>query len=77
MHPIFMPRNEEEVMRNILSLSNQIRYIKDPQQVFITFDEQTNAHLFFTVILVRILKKGFITVPDIFSKDGYFPRIYP
>lgn len=72
MHPIFMPRNEEEVMRNILSLSNQIKYLRDPPHVFITFDEQTHSHLFFTVILVRALKGSFETVPEIFQKADTF-----
>lgn len=55
MHPIFMPSNEEEVMRNILSLSNEIRYLRDIPQVIITFDQQTHTHLIFTVTIVRLL----------------------
>ena len=31
--PVFMPRNEEEVMRNIITLSQQLRYPKDLPQV--------------------------------------------
>ena len=27
-HPIFMPRNEEEVLRNIMALSRQLRYVE-------------------------------------------------
>ena len=56
MPPVFMPRNEEEIMRNIVSLSDQIKYLRDIPQVFITFDEQTTANLFFTIIMVRLLK---------------------
>lgn len=56
--PVFMPRNEEEIMRNILSLAHQLKYIRDLPQVFISFDEQTEKNLFFTVIFVRILKEG-------------------
>ncbi|MDF2549181.1 MAG: hypothetical protein K0S07_248 [Chlamydiales bacterium] len=56
MHPIFMPRNEEEVMRNILSLSNQIRFVRDIPQVVISFDQQADPELVFTVIWVRVLK---------------------
>lgn len=54
MHPVFMPRNEEEIMRNVLSLASQIKYLRDMPQVAISFDEQTHANLFFTVILVRV-----------------------
>lgn len=56
MLPVFMPRNEEEIMRNILSLGAQLKYVRDLPQVFLSFDEQTERNLFFTVIFVRILK---------------------
>lgn len=55
MPSIFMPRNEEEVMKNIVLLSQQLRYIKDVPQVFISFDEQTEEDLSFTIIFVRVL----------------------
>lgn len=65
MHPIFMPRNEEEIMRNILILSEQIKYLRDSSQVFITFDEQTHTFLYFTVILVRLLKSESLSLHEI------------
>lgn len=68
MHPVFMPRNEEEIMRNVLTLSSQIKYIRDFPQVFISFDEQTHAHLFFTVILVRILAPGCNSIQMLFHE---------
>lgn len=55
MLPIFMPFNEEEIMRNILSLSNEIRYLRDIPQVIISFDEQTYSKLIFTVTMVRLV----------------------
>lgn len=58
LRPIFMPRNEEEVMRNIIVLSHQLKYVKDLPQVIISFDEQTDKHLKFTVILVRLLDES-------------------
>lgn len=67
MHPVFMPRNEEEIMRNILSLSNQIKYIHDLPQVIISFDQQTHTDLFFTIILVRVMKPGSASIQDMFS----------
>lgn len=69
LHPIFMPRNEEEVMRNILILSNQIRYLRDIPQVFISFDEQAHSDLSFTVILVRLLKETTPSIPELFKKS--------
>lgn len=56
INPIFMPRNEEEVMRNILILSNQLKYVHDIPQVIITFHKQTQTKISFTVILLRLLK---------------------
>lgn len=55
LRPIFMPRNEEEVIRNIIVLSHQLKYVKDLPQVVISFEEQTDKQLSFTVILVRVL----------------------
>jgi len=73
MHPVFMPRNEEEIMRNILSLSNQIKYLRDIPQVYISFDEQTHSNLFFTVILVRVLKnKDDVSIQEMFNEKGIF-----
>lgn len=69
VHTIFMPRNEEEIMRNILSLTNQIKYVRDIPQVFITFDEQAYSHLYFTVILARLLKPDSSSVADLFKKS--------
>lgn len=72
LHPVFMPHNEEEVIRNILSLSSQIKYVRDIPQVFITFDEQTLSHLFFTISLVRILKPDSLSIQEMFKQSGTF-----
>lgn len=56
MHPIFMPRNEEEILRNIMVLSRQLRYVNDIPQVIISFDEQGHKELGFTVIALRVLR---------------------
>lgn len=69
LNPVFMPRNEEEIIRNILSLSNQIKYLRDIPQVFITFDEQTATCLLFTIILVRVLKPGSPSVQEMFKRS--------
>lgn len=72
MHPVFMPRNEEEIMRNILSLSNQLQYVRDIPQMIVTFDEQTQLHLFFTIIIVRVVKPGASTVLETFNHSVTF-----
>ena len=53
-----MPRNEEEVMRNILILSEQLKLVRDLPQIIVSFDEQTDKYVSFTVILLRILKSN-------------------
>lgn len=77
MPPVFMPRNEEEVMRNILSLSDQIKYLRDIPQVFITFDEQTTASLFFTIIVVRILNGEEKPIQELFKIRNSFLKFIP
>ncbi|MFQ5729614.1 MAG: hypothetical protein ACE5GN_04575, partial [Waddliaceae bacterium] len=72
MHPVFMPRNEEEIMRNILTLSSQIKYLRDIPQMFISFDEQTYFHLFFTVILVRVIRSENVSIQEMFKNSNTF-----
>lgn len=54
---IFMPRNEEEILRNVLTLSNQLRFPSDLPQVMINYESQEKSSLLFTVLLVRIEQK--------------------
>lgn len=68
MRPVFMPRNEEEVMRHIVTLSQQLRYVRDLPQVVISFDEQTDTDLTFTIVLVRILSPESLPIQDLFLR---------
>jgi len=52
--PVFSRRNEEEVYKNILTLSQQIETLEDPPQAYITFDQQTSKEVIFCVTLVYI-----------------------
>lgn len=72
MHPVFMPRNDEEIMRNVLSLSSQIKFMRDIPQVTISFDEQSHTSIFFTVILVRVLKPGDLSIQELFLDADTF-----
>ena len=58
INPIFIQKNEEEVMRNILVLSNQLKYVHDIPQIIISFLKQTDDSLSFIVVLTRILRGG-------------------
>lgn len=64
----FMRRNEEEVYRNIVALRDQLRSIRDIPQTTITFEEQTQFDLFFTVVLLRLVKNHASSVQEIFQK---------
>jgi hypothetical protein len=68
MPTLFMPRNEEEVMKNIIRLSQELKYLKDIPQVFISFEEQTDVELTFTVVLVRVLLEKTPALRDLFFK---------
>lgn len=69
LHKIFAHRNEEEVMRNIVALADQIRFLRDIPQVFITFDEQAYTDLYFTVVVVRVVKKETLSIKHLFEKS--------
>ncbi|MDR2539977.1 MAG: hypothetical protein LBC45_05245 [Chlamydiales bacterium] len=89
MHPLFIPRNEEEVMRNVILLSKQLRYFRDIPQVIINFDEQLETDLLFTVILVRARQildpsiqqlfshSSLIFIPDRIKQVGMLRKKYP
>lgn len=67
LHPVFMPRNEEEIMRSILTLGSQLKYVRDIPQVMVNFEEQTESELVFTVILLRVIKPGDCSIEELFA----------
>jgi len=75
--PIFMPRNDEEVLRNIMSLSRQVRFIQDRPQVILSFDEQKKSELCFTVILVRLISEGDPSIQQLFASSGASLKYMP
>jgi hypothetical protein len=77
IQPVFMPRNEEEVMRNILTLSNQLKFFHDIPQVIVSFDSQLDDELSFTVILLRILKETHIPLQELFSRQPTSIKFIP
>lgn len=68
-HPLFMPRNEEEVMRNIITLSHQLRSSRDLPQAILSFDTQIDTELSFTVIWARVIKSDDLSVESLFEKS--------
>jgi hypothetical protein len=77
LNSLFMPRNEEEVIRHVVSLSGQLRFVKDLPQVILIFDEQKEGDLYFTVLLVRILYPNSCSIQTLFSKDESFMKYIP
>lgn len=68
--PLFMPKNEEEIMRYILQLNQQVRYLQDPPQLVITLDEQRYDKLIFTIIIVRITIPGKPSIQELFEQHN-------
>lgn len=57
VQPVFMPRNEEEILKYTVTLAHQIQTPKDCPQIVILFDEQRDEKVFFTVIIARVRSK--------------------
>lgn len=72
INPIFMPRNEEEVIRNIILLSKQLKYVKDIPQLIITYEKQTEEDISFIVILLRLIKDDTLPLKEYFSYSQTF-----
>ena len=76
IHPIFMPRNEEEVLRNIILLSKQLKYVRDISQVIINYDHQKGKDVVFTVILLRLLKHNSKQLIELFNHSDTFIKFH-
>lgn len=69
LRPVFMPRNEEEVMRNLVVLSQQLKYVKDVPHIMISFDEHTDKDLFFTIVMARVLIPSSHSLQSLLKKN--------
>lgn len=69
LRPVFMPRNEEEVMRNLVLLSQQLKYVKDVPHIIISFDEHTDKDLFFTIVMARVLVPSSHSLQSLLKKN--------
>ena len=64
--PIFMPLNEEEVMKNIVQLSSEIKCTTDIPQMILNFENQDQDKLYYRAILVRVSQKTSPTMASLF-----------
>lgn len=74
---IFMPQNEEVVMRHILTLSQQLKYVRDLPQVIIDFNQQTEDQLEFLVVALRVQRPKQGVIADCFEKKATFLEFLP
>lgn len=65
---LFMTRNEEEVMKNILLLGKELDLSPELPEMIINLEHQTSTALFFTIVLMRILKKDVETLEQAFLR---------
>lgn len=63
-----IPRNEEELYRNIFTLSQELRFVADLPQVILSFHEQRNDILKFNITLLRLLRPGSISLSELSQK---------
>ncbi|MCH9631261.1 MAG: hypothetical protein S4CHLAM37_12830 [Chlamydiia bacterium] len=76
IHPVFVQRNEEEIMRNILDLSKQLKYIHDLPQVIVNFHKQTNFEVSFIIIILRLKKQEERCLKEIFQTTTTMLKFY-
>ncbi|PCI95993.1 hypothetical protein COB11_00505 [Candidatus Aerophobetes bacterium] len=76
IHPVFVQRNDEEIMRNILDLSKQLKYIHDLPQVIVNFHKQTNFEISFIIIILRLKKQGERCLKEVFQTTTTMLKFY-
>ncbi len=71
---VFMTRNQEEVLRNILTLSQEIDQSTDLPQIMISFDMQTAEDFVFTAICVRVENHETASVDNLIKQRSSFSQ---
>lgn len=69
---VFMTRNQEEVLRNVLTLSQEIEHVTDLPQVMISFETQTAEELVFTAICVCPENYDSISIENLLKQKNSF-----
>jgi len=69
LNSLFMPRNEEEILRHMVTLAGELRFVKDPPQLILTFDEQREQSLYFTLILARLVLSDTLSIQSLIEKE--------
>ncbi|MDJ0652246.1 MAG: ABC transporter substrate-binding protein [Simkaniaceae bacterium] len=66
---LFMQRNEEERIKNLLVLRKEICSIEDIPQMMILYDQHTAQEITFTIVLARVKKRGDLPLQDLLKLD--------
>lgn len=64
---VLMMRNDEEIMKNIMILRNEIDSMDDVPQVVISLEGQSTTHLTFIVTMVWIAEKSNFALQEVFE----------
>jgi hypothetical protein len=75
LNPIFMPQNEEAIMRHMITLARELKYIRDLPQVMIDFAQQTADKLEFLVVFLRIAKANLKAISSFFERPSFLEYI--
>ena len=67
---LFMIRNEEEAMRNILMLLREIKSYDDIPQMMVTFDQHSQEDIIFNIILLRVKREDSLPLQDLFKNSS-------
>lgn len=64
--PLFLIRNEEEIFRTIISMSQELCFVKDIPQVTISFQDQSEkGDLKFSIVILRLLKPQSLSLKEL------------
>lgn len=71
LNPLFMLRNGEDQLRQMIALSRELRFVKDIPQIAISFEDQTIEEISFSIVLLRVQKKGSVPIKELLSRLPY------
>ncbi len=74
---LFTVRNEEETMRNILILSEELKSPNDIPQVMISFDQHSQDDLTFTIVLLRVQQESTPPIQELLKNADPRVRFLP
>ena len=68
--PVFMPKNEEEMMRNMLQVASEVRHVSDLPHALLSFQEQTQEELLYDVLIAKISGSKGRSFYDVFEEEA-------